>query len=105
MERKAKEPRVVLGDEGLKTAVDAVLRTEAGIKLWAYLARRCGFFTSSLSRRTDGEIAELGTEAREAQRLIYLELRALAATELRAAAEKVAEQPAQIKTTTEEGNG
>lgn len=93
MAEKKEEKKTVPVNEDLGVAVDAVLRTEYGRKVWAHLAKRCGFFQSSLSRRADGEIAALSTEAKEAQRLIYLEFRDLASPELRAVAEQLAEFP------------
>lgn len=66
----------------LKTAVDTVIQTEAGQVLWKWLFHKCGFNVTSLTRKTDGEIAELSTHCKEAQRLVYLQLRALASPEL-----------------------
>lgn len=78
-------------EKRLRSAVDAVLKTEPGRVLWAHLFRVCGYNITSLEHRTDGELAPLATEAREAQRLIYIRLRALASRELREAAENFAE--------------
>lgn len=75
----------------LRVAADEVLKTEAGQLLWAELFRLCGYNESSLSHRADGEVAELATEAKEAQRFIYLRMRELASPELLAAAEFYAE--------------
>lgn len=92
MEKKTEDVKVVPEqDIEFARAADIVLRTEAGRKLWALLARRLGFFSSSMRRKTDGEIAVLSTEALEAQRLIYLELRNLPTYELLAAAEALAD--------------
>lgn len=77
----------------LKAHVDAVLRTESGRVLWAQLAKALGFFGSSLIRKADGEIAPLATECKEAQRLIYLQLRQLPSRELLKQAEDLADAP------------
>jgi hypothetical protein len=91
-EKKAAEIKVVPEqDREFARAADAVLRTEAGRKLWALLAKRMGFFTSSIRRTSAGEIAPLSTEALEAQRLVYLELRTLPTYELLIAAEGLAD--------------
>jgi hypothetical protein len=66
----------------LRAAVDTVLRTEAGQLLWKWLFYRCGYNATSLVRKPDGEIAELATHCKEAQRLIYLQLRTLVSVEL-----------------------
>lgn len=87
-EKKEEKPKVVPDqDREFAKAADAVLRTDAGRKLWGLLAKRLGFFASSIRRKADGEIAPLSTEALEAQRLIYLELRNLPTFELLIAAE------------------
>jgi hypothetical protein len=91
-EKKVEAPKVVPDqDREFAKAADAVLRTDQGRKLWALLAKRMGFFKSSIRRKADGEIAVLSTEALEAQRLIYLELRALPTFELLIAAEALAD--------------
>lgn len=89
MAEKPKDvPKVVPDqDRDFAKAADAVLRTDAGRKFWGLLAKRMGFFASSIRRKADGEIAPLSTEALEAQRLIYLELRTLPTFELLIAAE------------------
>lgn len=90
---------VVEPDKKLAWAVDEVLRSDAGRYLWAHLARECGFFETSLTRRTDGELAALSIEAKEAQRFLYLKLREKASPELRRAAEALAENPEFLKPT------
>lgn len=88
MAEKAEEKKVVPEqDLEFAKAADIVLRTDAGRKMWGLLAKRMGFFASSIRRKADGEIAPLSTEALEAQRLIYLELRTLPTFELLIAAE------------------
>lgn len=92
MAEKTDEKKVVPEqDREFAKAADAVLRTEQGRKLWSLLAHRMGFFKSSIRRKADGEIASLSTEALEAQRLVYLELRTLPTYELLAAAEQLAD--------------
>jgi hypothetical protein len=90
-ERKRRESEI-------RVAVDVVLRTAAGRKLWAYLFHACGYSVTSLSHRADGEVAGVATECKEAQRLIYLNLRKLASPELRAQAELEAESQPQPTT-------
>lgn len=80
--------------EKVKKSVDLVLQTDAGKVLWAHLFHRCGFGVSSLVVKADGEVAPMATECKEAQRLIYIDLRKLADRELLAAAEFLAETPA-----------
>lgn len=87
-----KDKKVVPVDLKLAKAVEIVAQGDAGRVLLAHLATRCGFFESSLSRRADGEIAPLATDAKEAQRLIWIELRRLLTPELRHAIEAFAEQ-------------
>ena len=62
-------------DEGDRLAVDAILKTEEGRRVWGLLFRLTGYNQSSLIRRTDGEVSALSTECMEAQRLIYIKLR------------------------------
>ena len=83
-------------EEKLAQNIDEVLRTEAGRAFWAFLARRLGFFETSLVVRKDGEIAQLSTDCKEAQRLVYLELRRRASRELLAVAEQLAETPVAV---------
>lgn len=91
------EKKVVKVDEvdaKIASAVDAVLRTAPGKVFWAYLHNLCGYNRSSLSRNPQsGEVNPLGTEAREAQRLIYINLRRLPTWELLRQAEELAEKP------------
>lgn len=75
----------------LRIAVDAVLKTDHGRRLWAYLFDACGYNVSSLTKKLDGDISVLSTECKEAQRLIYINLRKLASRELLAAVEDAAE--------------
>ena len=78
----------------IRADVDSVLRTDAGKRVFAHLFRLCGYNVSSLTtNRTTGDIATLSTECKEAQRLVYISLRNLAAPDLRAAAEALAEAP------------
>ena len=86
----------------LRRSVDAVLRTEHGRALWAHLVVKCGFFETSLTRTSNGEVAPLSTECKEAQRLLYLNLRKLASPELRAVAETLAEVSVPITTPEED---
>lgn len=75
----------------LRMAVDEVLKTPAGRRVWAALFHACGYSVSSLTTRPDGEVAPLSTECKEAQRLIYINLRKLASRELLRGAEDFAE--------------
>lgn len=70
--------------------IDAVLQTESGREFVAWLHDACGFNVTSLVRQPDGEIAPLSTECKEAQRLVYLNIRKLATRELIVKAEDLA---------------
>ena len=97
---KASAEKKDRAERRLRSAVDAVLKTEPGRVLWAHLFQVCGYNITSLEHRTDGELAPLATEAREAQRLIYIRLRSLPSRALREAAEIFAEsetEPTQEK--------
>ena len=84
----------IKGDEKLGQSIDAVLKTEAGRTLWAYLFHACGYNVSSLSRNpSTGEMDRMSTECKEAQRFIYVNLRKLASRELLRVAEDLAETP------------
>lgn len=91
------DKKVVPQNEGLKKIVSKAAGTEAGRDLLAHLARRCGQFQTSISRMADGEIASLSTEAKEAQRLIWLELRAMMPVSMRHSIEEMAETPVPVK--------
>ena len=78
-------------DLELGRAVDAVLRTEAGRVLWAWLNRRLGFYQTTLVRFRGGDVAPLSTEALAALREAYLDLRELPSFELLIAAEALAD--------------
>lgn len=75
----------------LLIAVDAILKTEHGKVFWAHLFKVCGYNVSSLTKKLDGDISVLSTECKEAQRLIYINLRKLASRELLVAVEDAAE--------------
>ena len=75
----------------LRQAAEAVIKTEPGLVLWAFLFKICGYNRTSLTRKQDNEIAPLATECKEAQRLVYIEMRKLVSCELLSAAEKYAE--------------
>lgn len=91
------EKKIIVGDAKLHEAVDTVLRTEAGRRVFAHLFHVCGYNVSSLSRKGDGEIAPIATECREAQRMVYIRLRNLASYDLLRAAEELAERPDSVK--------
>lgn len=78
-------------DAKLRQAVDWLLKAEPGRIFWAYLYNLCGYNQSSISHFAAGDIAPLKTEAKEAQRLIYITLRRLAVPEILAKAEFEAE--------------
>ena len=80
-------------EEKLNRSIDEVLRTEAGRDVWAFIFNLCGYNTSSLTSKNDGEVAPLSTECKEAQRLVYIRLRNRASKELLAAVEQLAESP------------
>lgn len=81
----------------LRIAVSVVLKSEHGKIFWAHLFKECGYNLSSLTRKLDGEVAPLSTECKEAQRLIYINLRKLAPRELLIAAEDAAESQDMIE--------
>jgi hypothetical protein len=88
----------------LMKSVDAVLQTEEGRDLFIHLFNECGYNRSSLRlSRTTGELLPISTEAAEARRLLYIELRALASRDLLAVAERLAEEPPPAAEKTEEG--
>lgn len=90
-ERK-EDKKTIPEDLDIKTAVDTVLKTEAGRALWVWLFRRCGYNKSVLIvSRTTGDVAPLSVEARGAERDVYVDLRRLATPELRVVAEQIAE--------------
>ena len=88
LKRKQKAQRLLI-------AVSAVLKTEHGKILWAHLFDVCGYNVSSLTKRLDGDISVSSTECKEAQRLIYINLRKLAPRELLVAVEDAAESDVQ----------
>jgi hypothetical protein len=88
---KAGEARRKKDAQRLRIAISVVLKSEHGKILWAHLFRECGYNLSSLTRKLDGEVAPLSTECKEAQRLIYINLRKLAPRELLIAVEDAAE--------------
>lgn len=95
-DRRVKKSEKIVPGEGrsIGKSIDAVLRTDEGKDLFAHLANVCGFFVTSLThKRSDGEVAVLTTECKEAQRLVYLDLRKLASRGLLAEAEALAEDP------------
>ena len=89
----AEAKKVLPLNSPIKQHVDAVLRTESGRAFWAHLFHECGYNVSSLTRKADGDVASLPTECKEAQRLVYINLRKLASRELLAKAEELAETP------------
>lgn len=96
--RKAgkKEPQKIedtAGQRLIRKAITNVLRTRDGKVLWAWLHQQCSF-TRTVMRvsRTTGDVAPLSTEAAEAQRLIYLDLRNMVEWEVLRAAEEYAER-------------
>lgn len=88
---KAGEIRRKQKAQRLRIAVDAVLKSEHGKILWAYLFEACGYNVSSLTKKLDGDISVLSTECKEAQRLVYINLRKLAPRALLVAVEDAAE--------------
>lgn len=90
-EKKVPELRVIPKDEAFEKMVRACAGNDAGREFMAWLARRCGQFQSSLTRKADGEVAELATEAKEAQRLIWVEVRDALSIEGRHGIESLAE--------------
>ncbi len=89
-----KESTIVNAAEAqtLGQVVDAVISTDPGKKLFIWLRSRLGFTKSSLSRKRDGSVDVAATEALEAQRLIYLELRGAASLELLVPVEETADR-------------
>lgn len=81
----------------LRAVVDSFLKSEEGRLLWAHIFNLCGYSKSSLTRMAGGDIAPMSTECKEAQRLVYIELRKLATPELLSSAEFFAEFGTQLK--------
>lgn len=77
--------------ERLRRSVEAVLKTDAGKELWAWIYHRCGWASQILTVGKDGDIATINTECLAAQREVYRDLRQLAPRELRVRAEEFAE--------------
>ena len=92
--RQGKVPVVVKGAEAetFGQVIDNVLATDSGKRLFIWLRGRLGFTKSSLSRKRDGSVDEVATDALEAQRLIYLELRNAASLELLHPVEEMADR-------------
>lgn len=88
---KAGELRRKKEAQQLRIAVDFILKNEHGRVFWTHLFNACGYNVSSLTKRIDGDISVLSTECKEAQRLIYINLRKLAPRELLVAVEDAAE--------------
>lgn len=66
----------------MRDAIDAVLSTDSGKKLWGYLCRVCGFNRSSLVLDFQkGDVRAEGTTYNEARREVYLRLRTFASPE------------------------
>jgi len=96
-DRRIEKTKKTIPDTGksIGKSIDAVLRTDDGKAVWAWLFHACGYNRSSLRiSRVTGDLAPLSIEAAAAQRDIYVELRGLASPGLRAEAEELAEMPA-----------
>ena len=86
-------------DNELRRAVDFLLKNDQGRIFWSYLFNICGYNKPSLTRFAgNGDVAPMSTECKDAQRLIYLELRKLATPELLAKMEFQAEFGAKEET-------
>ena len=83
-EKRRKEGR-------LRQAFDWLLRQENGRLVWAKIFDLCGYNKSSLAYFAAGDVAPMKTECKEAQRLIYMDLRKLVPPELLVEAEYEAE--------------
>lgn len=94
-ERKSTVHVVGESTNPLRRAADAVLATEEGRLLWAYLFNDCGYNRSILRiSRATGDLAPLSTEAAAAQRDVYVRMRGLPThRDLLLAAEELAETP------------
>ena len=75
----------------VRQAFDWLLKQENGRIVWAKIFDLCGYNKSSLSYFAGGDVAPLKTDCKEAQRLIYMELRKMVSPDLLAKAEFEAE--------------
>ena len=75
----------------MRQAFDWLLKQENGRIVWAKIFDLCGYNKSSLSYFAGGDVAPLKTDCKEAQRLIYMELRKMVSPDLLAKAEFEAE--------------
>ena len=75
----------------LRVAFDWLLQQENGRIVWAHIFNLCGYNKSSLAYFAAGDVAPMKTECKEAQRLIYMDLRKMVASTLLAKAEFEAE--------------
>lgn len=78
-------------DARVRQAFGWLLKQENGRVVWGEIFRLCGYNQPSLSFFTAGDVAPLKTECRDAQRVVYLQLRKLAPPDLLAQAEFEAE--------------
>lgn len=95
-DRRIDKTKKTIPDTGrnIGKSIAAVLRTDEGKDLWAWLFHTCGYNRSSLRiSRVTGDLAPLSIEAAAAQRDIYVELRGLAPRGLLIEAEDLAETP------------
>lgn len=74
-----------------RAAFDWLLKQENGRIVWGVIFRLCGYNKPSLSFFAAGDVAPLKTECKDAQRIVYLELRKMVPPELLAQAEYEAE--------------
>jgi hypothetical protein len=75
----------------LRRAVNRILDSEDGRVLWRWLFNRCGFVKPALAYFAVGDVAPMKTEVLAAIRDVYLDLRAIASSDLRVKAEDFAE--------------
>jgi len=99
------KPKIIgdLETRKIGECADAVLRTEEGRALWAYLYRYCGFHQTSLVYdKSTGGIELVTSALNEARRGVYIHLRGIGSRDLVAKAEEIAEAPVAEKIQEEE---
>lgn len=74
-----------------RAAFDWLLKQENGRIVWSVIFRLCGYNKPSLSFFSSGDVAPMKTECKDAQRVVYLELRKMVPPELLSQAEYEAE--------------
>ncbi len=100
--------KLTQADATLKIAVDAVLRTEEGCRVFMYLFHICGWSQADIPRDNLGRVENDTLLYNAARRTVYAKLRALASRELLTLMEEMAETrslPSLVATASENEGG